>query len=161
MPKVRQYFDVAGSWVHKLYIQANHPILEQFATETTCAHYHTVKARVARWLLVRSEHLGKTILEVSHQSMAESLGVRREGVTNSLARLPGINCIRNRIEVTDRFALEHESCDCYHSINESMTGQKTLRFKKILRSISRSTRYAQREASSQPLMWWTASNRRG
>lgn len=129
MPKVRQYFDVAGSWVHKLYVQANHRILEQIATETTCANYHSVKARAARWLLTRSQHVGKTILEVTHQSIADSLGVRREGITNALASLPGINCLRNRIEVADRFALEQECCDCYHAIDETRSGQKTLPFK--------------------------------
>ena len=128
MAKVRPHFDAAGGWVNKMYVQANFHILGQIAAETTCAHFHMVPQRLAKWLLYRTERVDQTYLEVTHQYISESLGVRREAVTTALSKLPGLTVHRNRIEVVDRSALEKEACDCYRSINETMSGQKTLRF---------------------------------
>jgi CRP-like cAMP-binding protein len=130
LPQLRQYFDIAGGCIQKMYVMANFHILTQIAAETTCAHFHTVPARLSKWLLRRTELVDQTYLEVTHQYISESLGVRREGITNALAKLAGISSHRNRIEVIDRSALQQEVCDCYHSINENSHGQKTLQFQK-------------------------------
>lgn len=128
MGKIRPHFDAACGWVNKMYVQANFHILGQIAAETTCAHFHMVPQRLAKRLLRRTELIDESYLEVTQQHVAESLGVRREAVTTALSKLPGLQLHRNRIEIADRLALEAETCDCYHSINENMSGQKTLRF---------------------------------
>lgn len=129
LARLRQLFD-SGAWVHKIYIQANHQILGQIAAETTCAHFHGVLARLARWILIRTARLEQTYLEATHQSVADCLGVRREAVTHALMKLPGIQCHRNHIEVNDRSDLEHQACGCYQKITETLTGQMTLPFRK-------------------------------
>lgn len=130
IPKLRQYFDVSGCWVHKMYVHANFYMLEQIATETTCANFHPVQARVAKWLLHRTELLDQDYLDVTHQFISDSLGVRREGITLALSKLPGLGLQRNRINFIDRSALMQEVCGCYHSITETMNSQKTLQFQK-------------------------------
>jgi len=121
LSKLRPFLDVGGCWVHRMYVQANHRILGQIATETTCAHFHCVTQRLARWLLLRTKLADQPGLEATHQSIADSLGVRREAVTNALMRLPGISACRSRVEVQDRSLLEQEACDCDRKITEPWT----------------------------------------
>jgi len=118
----------SGLWLHRMYIQASQQILEQIATETSCAHFHSIQQRLARWLLTRSQRLDSNLIEATHQSIANSLGVRREAITNALLRLSGIDHFRGQIEIRDYFALEEAACDCYRPHTESTTFQKTLLF---------------------------------
>ena len=53
---------------------------------------------------------------MTQELIAGALGVRREGVTGSAARLQKAGLIRNsrgRIKVLDRAGLERHSCECY------------------------------------------------
>lgn len=129
LPYLRRILD-SDAWLHKMYIQANHQIFGQIAAETMCAHFHGVPARVARWLLLRTRHVGQTYLDATHQCLADSLGVRREAVTIALGKLPGISGNRNRIDITDRSKLEDATCDCFHRHDDNLSGQLTLPFRK-------------------------------
>ena len=53
---------------------------------------------------------------MTHEAIANLLGVRREGVTEAALRLQHAGVIRynrGRIEVLDREHLERRSCECY------------------------------------------------
>lgn len=118
----------SGTWLHRMYIQANEQILEQIAAETSCAKFHSISQRVARWLLIRGHRTRSRLVEATHQSMANSLGIRREAVTLALLKLTGIAHGRGQIEIQDFFALENEACDCYRPHFESTSYQKMLPF---------------------------------
>ena len=122
-----------GAWVHHLYLQASHQILGQIAAELACAHFHPLLARVARWLLTRSERTGQRCIAATHQSLADALGVRREAITHALLRLPGIVQGRQRIEIEDLPTLARQSCDCGRSLQETLTGQLALPLEAPLR----------------------------
>jgi len=58
-------------------------------------------------------------LVMTHESIAEMLGVRRESVTAAAGRLQRHAVIRNtrgQIEVLDRRALEKRVCECYEVV---------------------------------------------
>lgn len=126
LSKLRQYVDVADCWIHKSYMQSSYFILEQIAAETTCAHFHSLQARLAKWILRRTELVNQTYLEVTHQHIAKSLGVSREGVTMALSKIPGVQLNRNRIDVIDRTGLKAMTCGCYHPSGEKVSGLKAL-----------------------------------
>lgn len=55
----------------------------------------TIVERLARWLLQASWRLGSRRLELTHDTLAEILGVRRPSVTTSLQMLEGRHLIRS------------------------------------------------------------------
>lgn len=114
----------SGSWVNLIYMQANHQILEQIATEASCIHFHTVYQRVARWLLIRGHRTNSLFINATHQDIADSLGVRREAVTLALSKLPGIQYCRGNVEIQDFSSLEKEACDCYRPNSATTSDQK-------------------------------------
>jgi CRP-like cAMP-binding protein len=82
-----------------------------------CNAEHSVRGRVARWVLTSSRRLGgAAIAPMSHDRLASLLGVRRASVTVAIEELEGERAIiskRNAIEVRDQSALEALSCDCH------------------------------------------------
>ena len=55
-------------------------------------------------------------LPLTHEHIAELMGVRRESVTGAAGNLQIAGCIRyhrGRISVVDRTGLEARSCECY------------------------------------------------
>jgi len=71
---------------------------------------------LCRWLLLSLDRLPSNELTMTHELIANMLGVRREGVTEAvgkLQRLGVIDHIRGHITVVDRPALERLSCECY------------------------------------------------
>jgi CRP-like cAMP-binding protein len=52
-----------------------------------CTHFHAVKARLARWLLMISDGSGADAFRLTHARMASLLGVRRVGVTRAAGLL--------------------------------------------------------------------------
>ena len=96
-----------------LYMQA---LLMQVAQTAICNRDHSVYEQLCRWLLVEMDRMPTNEVHVSHQLIADMLGVRREGVTESAGRLQArgfISYRRGHITVLDRKGLEREVCECY------------------------------------------------
>lgn len=78
--------------------------------------YGSVEQRVCRWLLLSLDRVPGNELTMTHESMAEALGVKREGVTEAAGRLRAqgaINYRRGHITVLDRHILEALAGECY------------------------------------------------
>jgi CRP-like cAMP-binding protein len=115
-------------WLTRLHAQAMQQVFDSIAQETVCAHFHSSKERVARWLIARYEHGQPKFIEATHQKIADSLGFRRESVTNTLLKLDGIRCGRNHIEIHDFAHLERQSCECHRALIELNSAQLSLPF---------------------------------
>ncbi len=62
------------------------------------------------------DRLSSNSLIMTHELIANMLGVRREGVTQAAGKLQSLGVIeysRGRITVLDREQLEELSCECY------------------------------------------------
>ena len=60
---------------------------------------------------------------MTHEHMAQGLGVRRSGVTEGAIALQHLGLIRyarGRIAILDRLGLERRACACYALISESL-----------------------------------------
>jgi CRP-like cAMP-binding protein len=91
-----------------------------------CNAEHSVRERVARWILTGARHLQGVIGPISHDRMASLLGVRRASVTVALHEFESEGAIasrRNIIEVKDESSLERLSCDCHGYLFGRATGR--------------------------------------
>lgn len=95
------------------YIQA---LLTQIAQTAVCNRHHSVDQQLCRWLLLSLDRLPSNELSVTHELIANMLGVRREGITEAAGKLQKAGLIeyhRGHITVLDRPGLEDRVCECY------------------------------------------------
>lgn len=90
--------------------------LHQQATASACVRYHTIRPRLARWLLMSRDRAGTDCFHVTQEFMALMLGVRRVGVTVAASELQDIGLIsyrRGEMTVLDREGMQAHACSCY------------------------------------------------
>ncbi len=113
--RMKDEFDRAGPVLHLLlrYTQA---LITQMAQTAVCNRHHSLDQQLCRWLLLSMDRLEGNQLVMTQELIANMLGVRREGVTESalnLQRAKLIRYARGRIVVLDRQGLEQRTCECY------------------------------------------------
>lgn len=89
---------------------------DRFAELAVCNRHHSVDQQLCRWLLLSLDRLDSNQLTMTQDLIANMLGVRREGVTESAGRLQRLGVIRysrGSITVLDRPHLEQLCCECY------------------------------------------------
>jgi CRP-like cAMP-binding protein len=112
---MKEEFNRAGATMHLLlrYTQA---LITQMAQTAVCNRHHSLDQQLCRWLLLSLDRLEGTQLRMTQELIANMLGVRREGVTESAMKLQRAGLIRyarGHINVLDRAGLETRSCECY------------------------------------------------
>lgn len=110
-----QEFERAGPLMHLLlhYTQA---LITQIAQTAACNRHHPLDQRLCRWLLLSLDRMDGNDVGMTQESIANMLGVRREGVTvaaQQLQKLGLVHCTRGHIVVIDRRGLEQRVCECY------------------------------------------------
>jgi CRP-like cAMP-binding protein len=90
-------------------------LLAQTFQTVSCNAVHAVEARCCRWILSVHDRVGKDTLPLTHEFLAEMLGVQRSSVsvvTRTLQTAGLIQQSRGSITVTDRAGLEETVCEC-------------------------------------------------
>jgi CRP-like cAMP-binding protein len=108
-------FDRGGTLQEVLlrYTRARLTLIAQMAV---CNQRHSIDQQLCRWLLVSVDRLASAELAMTHERLANTLGVRREGITDAANKLQAaglIKCSRGRIAVVDRAGIEAYCCECY------------------------------------------------
>lgn len=107
--------------LHRLLNCYVYVLMGQLAQTTACSHYHEVRARLARWLLMTRDRVRGDQFHVTQEFLAHLLGVRRVGITNaanSLREERLIDYRRGAVVILDAPALERVSCACYRGGND-------------------------------------------
>ena len=88
-----------------------------------CNRRHSVKKRMCRWLMMSHSRVGADEFQLTHEFLAQMLGVCRPTVTavaGNLQKAGLINYHRGSITVLDRKGLEAGSCECYEVIAKEL-----------------------------------------
>jgi CRP-like cAMP-binding protein len=98
------------------YVQA---FLEQVMVSGACNGAHSLKERLARWLLMMRDRSDDDALPITQNLLAEMLGVQRPTITNAVGELERAGLIepgRGQVTIIDRKGLAEASCECYRMV---------------------------------------------
>ena len=108
MPSFRSLMDA--------YVQA---FLEQVMVSVACNGAHSLKERLARWLLMMRDRSDDDALPITQSLLAQMLGVQRPTITNVAQELEAAGLIERglrQVAIRDRRGLIETSCECYRLV---------------------------------------------
>jgi CRP-like cAMP-binding protein len=92
----------------------------QIAQTAACNRLHDIEQRLARWLLVSQDRIGRgRSLPLTHDALSAMLGTDRPTVSlaaKALRRRGNIEYTRGEVTILNRTALEVTACECYEVI---------------------------------------------
>jgi len=113
-----------GELFHDLTLRYLQAQFIQSAQTAGCNAHHTVEQRLARWLLLCADRNGDRILPLSHEYIADMLGVQRSTVTVVAGRFQQkqlIQYTRGKIRLLNLEGLQEEACECYRVVRDHLT----------------------------------------
>ena len=96
-----------------------HAFIEQVLVSVACNGAHSLKERLARWLLMMRDRSDGDALPITQNLLAEMLGVQRPTITNAARELEHAGLIergRRQVTILDRPGLTTASCECYQLV---------------------------------------------
>jgi CRP-like cAMP-binding protein len=96
-----------------------HAFLEQVMVSVACNGAHSLKERLARWLLMMHDRSDDDELPITQDLLAEMLGVQRPTISNAVRELEQAGWIergRRQVTILDRQGLADASCECYQLV---------------------------------------------
>ena len=112
MPSFRSLMDA--------YVQA---FLEQVMVSVACNGAHSLKQRLARWLLMMRDRSDSDTLPITQGLLAEMLGVQRPSISNAAQELEHAGLIergRRQVTILNRQGLTRASCECYQLVRSRL-----------------------------------------
>ena len=120
---LRQEFKQGGQ-LQDLLLRYTQAFITQIAQTAACNRAHPTEGRLVRWLLMCQDRAQSGELHLTHEFIANMLGIRRAGVTEAAGQLQTKGLIkyhRGHINILDRQSLEAASCECYQIVKKEFT----------------------------------------
>jgi len=108
-----------GGRFQDLLLRYAHAVLAHVAQSAVCGRFHTVEARLGRWLLVTRDRINSDSFHYTQEFLSHMLGTPRTVVSIAACRLQDEGLIRyrrGRITILDRAGLEAAACECYRAV---------------------------------------------
>jgi CRP-like cAMP-binding protein len=105
----------------KILLRYTQYLMTQISQTAVCNRLHSVEQQLCRWLLINHDLLQTNKLIMTHDLIANMLGVRREGVSIAAGHLQKqglIKYVRGTITMLDREGLETTACECYKVVKD-------------------------------------------
>jgi CRP-like cAMP-binding protein len=100
------------------YVQA---LLEQVLVSGACNGAHSLRQRLARWLLMMRDRSDGDTLLITQDLLGGMLGARRPSITIAARELQRAGLIergRRQVTIRDREGLKKASCECYQLVRD-------------------------------------------
>jgi CRP-like cAMP-binding protein len=113
-----------GSEIYIPLLDHTHTLSEQIAQAAVCNQFHTADQRLARWLLLARDRTRYGAFDLTHEAMAQLLGVSRSGVSLAAGALQMkglIRYARGRITLLNPEGLEISSCECHGILSRTIS----------------------------------------
>ena len=110
-----------GGPLQHVLLRYTQALITQMSQTAVCNRHHSVEQQLCRWLLMSLDRLATNELTMTQKLIANMLGVRREGVTESAGKLQRLGLIeyhRGRITVLNRSGVEKQACECYQVVKK-------------------------------------------
>ncbi len=94
-------------------------LLGHISRSSICNLHHSLEQRLCRTLLESAERLHAATLPMTHDTLAELVGARRQGISEAAVKLRALGLIedeRGSIVLLDRCRLAAHACDCYSAM---------------------------------------------
>ncbi len=107
--------------LQKLVHHYTRSLIAQISQTAACNRFHVIEARLARLLLMTRDRVFSNRFYLTHEFLANILGVRRVSITKAAHSLKKKNLIeysRGHITITNPTGLELASCPCYALAND-------------------------------------------
>src|ERR1700694_1357604 len=104
-----------------LCIRCNEGLLKQARIGAACSALHRIEARFCGWLFQTRDRAESDTIMLTHEFLAQMLGVRRTTVTetaNKIEAAGAIICSRGIIKIIDLEAVKAMACQCYETFRE-------------------------------------------
>ena len=114
----RREIDRRGAF-HELIAHYTQALFAFVAQSTVCNAVHSVEQRLARWLLMARDRMGRDDFPLTQASVAMMLGASRPTVSivaGTLQKAGMITYHRGHVAIVDGKKLEAASCECYRAV---------------------------------------------
>lgn len=111
----RQEF-ARGGFLQSIFFEYLNLYVQQISQKTVCNQHHLIEERFCTWLLMIDDRRGNNKLILTHEQIAQFLGVHRPSVTcvaQSLRDRKIIKYSRGNLTILNRKGLENSACECY------------------------------------------------
>jgi CRP-like cAMP-binding protein len=108
-----------GGVFQNILLRYTQSLMTQISQTAVCNRLHSVAQQLCRWLLINHDQMQTDTLVMTHDLIANMLGVRREGVSiaaEDLQKRGLIKYVRGTITILDRKGLENAVCECYQVV---------------------------------------------
>ena len=112
-----------GGALQLILLKYTQALITQISQTAVCNLHHSVDQQLCRWLLLSLDRLPTNQLQMTQELIANMLGVRRQGVTESAGKLERLGLIRysrGLITVLDRPGIEGRVCECYEVVKREI-----------------------------------------
>ena len=110
-----------GQTLHDFVLRYLNVLFAQISQSLICNRFHNLDATLSRWLLTVQDRVNSDYLDLTHETISNTLGVPRTAITKAagdLQREGIIRYSRGRISILNRAGLEAKSCECYRMVRD-------------------------------------------
>jgi CRP-like cAMP-binding protein len=103
----------------RLIIGYSHGLFAQLVQSAACNAQHSLQRRCARWLLMTADRVLRRDFFVTHDALAQALGVTRPSLSvilQEFQRAGLIDYSRGNLRIVDLAGLAQRSCSCYEGV---------------------------------------------
>jgi CRP-like cAMP-binding protein len=118
--QILELFHQCGAF-HDIVLRYFYVVVKQISQTCVCNHFHTIEARLCRWLTVMRERSGDKHLTLTQEFLSQMLGVQRTSIgmiAQSMQMAGIIRYRRGKIEIVDDGRLRNAACECFSIVRE-------------------------------------------